>query len=397
MNGDEFMYKKKEIHEDRSTVKKSEYILDHMFFGTLLGYAFITWLPKICPIAYSYKSEVVLILCMIVMCSVGILLSYKNNRTNKETGRDIISGLGLYVLITLGKLCGILVIYIFLVLLTITLAEAVYCILLEHNNKKLNNYLNIEKIYNLILIIKNNFVLSCNLFLCILPIYLRITSESELLIPFYEIANEERRAICNDYVITEAYDDRYCLSENIETIKLIRNNDIFQELDYEKKCEVVEAIMQCEARYLGLCKIHLEFAEMEETILGKYISKTKTITINSKPLKDGTKIGGSNEAVLRTVLHECRHCYQELLVDLFKAATPEQRNLYAFTSEGVSLWLQNMNDYYTVSNESDSNGYLHYRNQALEEDARRWEDVEMIDYFNRIDELLDESNSNINE
>ena len=31
--------------------------------------------------------------------------------------------------------------------------------------------------------------------------------------------------------------------------------------------------------------------------------------------------------------------------------------------------------------------YSNYRNQALEQDARNWEQIELIDYFYRIDEL----------
>ena len=64
-------------------------------------------------------------------------------------------------------------------------------------------------------------------------------------------------------ILPRAPDNNVCtrvlqLSENIDIIKLIRDNDTFQALDYEKKCEVVQAILYCEARYLGLCEVNLQ-------------------------------------------------------------------------------------------------------------------------------------------
>ena len=106
--------------------------------------------------------------------------------------------------------------------------------------------------------------------------------------------------------------------------------------------------------------------------------------------------GGTNEEVLGTVVHECRHCYQELLSNLYANASSEQRNLYAFTSEGVTAWIENYKDYDTVTDENNIVEYLNYRNQALEQDARRWEKIELVDYFYYIDELTGNNDSDEN-
>lgn len=59
----------------------------------------------------------------------------------------------------------------------------------------------------------------------------------------------------NELSVSRAYGDEYRLLENIETIKLIRDNAAFQALDFDKKCEVLKACIYCEARYLGLCEL----------------------------------------------------------------------------------------------------------------------------------------------
>lgn len=103
--------------------------------------------------------------------------------------------------------------------------------------------------------------------------------------------------------VSRAYGDEYRLLENIETIKLIRDNAAFQGLDFDKKCEVLKACIYCEARYLGLCEINIEFNDdMEENVRGSYNLQSKTISINAGFIRDG----GTAYDLLHTCLHECQ-------------------------------------------------------------------------------------------
>ena len=193
--------------------------------------------------------------------------------------------------------------------------------------------------------------------------------------------------------VLENYGDEYRLEKNIDTIKLIRDNDTFQTLDYEKKCDVLRAVCYCEARYLGLCKINIVFEDIEDdTLLGTYNHATKTITVNAKPIKDGSLPGGTAEELLITVLHECRHCYQNLLSEMYISATPEQRNLLAFTGEGVNDWITNIGDY--KPGDETIEGQMEYYVQPIERDARTYAKAEVQIYYLEIDSILDKKASN---
>lgn len=168
---------------------------------------------------------------------------------------------------------------------------------------------------------------------------------------------------------------------------MIRDNDTFQALDYTKKCEVLRAIGYCEARYLGLCEINFEFRDIESiSLLGVYNYLDKTIIINANPIKDGKISGGTSEELLNTVLHECRHCYQYLLSEMYRQVTSEQRNLLIFTREDIDDWTINFEDY---KNGSDPKaGLKDYFDQPIERDARIYARVRAQKYYLDIDRLL---------
>lgn len=384
------MYKNKKIERmDTSTIEKGEYIGAHIFFGGLLGCNLLLWLPVLCPIADYHQSVLRLVLCMIVMSMFGMILTYEHHRTYYGVIGDLFAGLGVYTLLTLGAYKVTLVKWMLGIWLVLTVIDVLLIFKPKIENKEAAKQIIRRRIYRSLLLVKKNTALICGIALIMIPTAVHFTSEKDIMNTFYQVSGYETTgsSASSSYSVIEVYDDRYQLSENIEIIKLIRNNDTFQVLDYEKKCEVVQAILYCEARYLGLCEVNLEFKELKDSTLGQYNHQTKTITINSKPLKDGTMPGGTNTDVLKTVVHECRHCYQELLAELYVHASPEQRNLYVFTSEGVAAWIENFGEYHTVKDDSNMMEYSNYRNQALEQDARNWEQIELIDYFYRIDEL----------
>lgn len=90
--------------KDISTVSKTTYIIDHILFGGLYGYALVSViLPLMVPITYLERSFSKMAICMITTGLFGVLFSYSHNRTNKGIVIDIISGLGLYTALTLGK------------------------------------------------------------------------------------------------------------------------------------------------------------------------------------------------------------------------------------------------------------------------------------------------------
>lgn len=164
-------------------------------------------------------------------------------------------------------------------------------------------------------------------------------------------------------------------------------------MDYKKNCDVLRDVYYCEARYIGLCKINIVFEDIEdETLLGMYHHATKTITVNGKPVKDGSLPGESAEELLITVLHECYHCYKNLLSEMYISANPEQRNLLVFTGEGVNDLITNLGDY--KLGDETIEGQMEYYVQPIEKDARSCAKTEAQIYYLEIDSILNRTTGN---
>ena len=378
---------KKLRRRDRSTVGRDEYIWDHIVFGGIFGFNLYKLLPVVAPIAYYHQSLARLVICVVVASVIGILLSYEYNRTNLGMMADILLGLGSYVVLTIGvyKPGLIKALVIASVVFTVISLFSIFTSKIKRPDKIKQIILN--RIRRSFLLVRRNAGVACGFALIAVPVAVHFTSSEKIVTQYYDIVGIEApySPFEDEYEVAQAYDDRYQLSENIDVIKKIRNNDEFQALTYDEKCEVVTAIIYNQARYLGLCEINIEFKELRDTTLGQYDHSTRTITINSKPLKDGTLDGGSNEEVLLTACHESRHCYQHLLEECYVNLTPEERNLYAFQIEGVPSWIDNMNHYNTCDDDSTVAEYFEYTSQPLEVDARSWAKSEVLDYFYCID------------
>lgn len=117
---------------------------------------------------------------------------------------------------------------------------------------------------------------------------------------------------------------------------------------------------------------------------GSYNHATKTISINAGFIRDG----GTAYELLHTCLHECRHCYQHLLVDLYREIEPSQRNLLAFTEDGVGEWVKNMANY--QQNDGTTTGEIAYQMQAIELDAENYALENVLSFYLTIDDVLEE-------
>lgn len=374
--------------KDKSTVSKTEYLMYHIIFGAIFGFDIYFILPCIIPVAIYYNSIWKLFVCLLSTSLYGILVSFHYNRSDMGVFLDVISGLGLYIILILGQYTPNFTKLLFSGTAVIS-AIGTICIFLRKMRKKNNvKQILISRFLKSAQLIQKNVSIAAGIALVVLPIGLSCFHNDRLSDDYYQKVYGENED--QDVSVSKAYGDEYRLSENIDTIKLIRDNDMFQSLDYNKKCEVLEAIIYCEARYLGLCELKVEFSDTEnDTTLGTYNHATKTITVNAKPIRDGSLPGGTAEELLITVIHECRHCYQHLLAEMYIAVSPEQRNLYAFAVEGVDEWVKNLDNY--KSGDGGLDEQREYFMQSVEEDARSYSRQEAMIYYDEIDRYLGET------
>lgn len=390
--------------KDKSTQSKGEYLFDHILYGAFFAYDIYNILPYVTPIAKYNNSIPRLIVCMLLTSMFGIVISYNYNRCDKGVIQDILSGVGLYTVSTLGEYAVGFISWLCIGLLVISVFGIILIITKNVKRKDRIKQIIISRFLRSTQVVRRNVGVAAVIAVVALPIGLNCFQNEKLNEDYYEKICEEYGLNADDIQdgisrnegevsVLENYGDEYRLEKNIDTIKLIRDDETFQTLDYEKKCDVLRAVCYCEARYLGLCKINIVFEDIEDdTLLGTYNHATKTITVNSKPIKDGSLPGGTAEELLITVLHECRHCYQNLLSEMYISATPEQRNLLAFTGEGVNDWITNIGDY--KPGDETIEGQMEYYVQPIERDARTYAKAEVQIYYLEIDSILDKKTSN---
>lgn len=390
--------------KDKSTQSKGEYLFDHILYGTMLAYDIYNILPYVIPMAKYTNSISKLVVCMLLTSMFGILFSFNYSRCEKGVLQDILSGVGLYIVSILGEYAIGLIRWIVIGLLVISVVGVILVISKKIKRKDRIEQIIISRFLRSTQVVRRNVGVAAVIAVVTLPIGLNCFQNEKLNEDYYEKVCEEYGLNADDIQdgisgyegelsVLENYGDEYRLEKNIDTIKLIRDNDTFQTLDYEKKCDVLRAVCYCEARYLGLCKINIVFEDIEDdTLLGTYNHATKTITVNAKPIKDGSLPGGTAEELLITVLHECRHCYQNLLSEMYISANPEQRNLLAFTGEDVNDWITNIGDYKPGGETIE--GQMEYYVQPIERDARTYAKAEVQIYYLEIDSILDKKTSN---
>ena len=393
------MQKSKKLKlKDRSTLSKFDYIVDHILCGIFGGLGFVNIiLPHFVPITYFERSFIKVILCLFVASLLGIGVSYRNRRTGKGVIIDILSGLGVYTILVLGKYVSGFLRSLIIGTVLITLVEIALIVCRKIGKKSKRRQIMFVRIIGSTQLVMRNFGIACAIVILTVPVLLHFGNNKQLSEDYYSIIrafnNEEfgdhnHKDVVNNIEVHEVYGDEYRLSENIDTIKLIRDNETFQKLSYDQKCDVVTAILQCEGRYLGLEEFEINFSDdLDVWTLGQFSYSEKIIKINSRQLKDGNLRGGTADEVLNTCLHEARHYYQYLMIDLYKKASPEQRNLYVFTGVGVESWYENSKDYHSA-NTYEEETQFDYVTQPLEVDARQYAYEQVEIYHDEIDKLL---------
>ena len=365
---------------DRSTISKREYLFNHALYSTLLACDLYVILPIIVPIAKYNNSFPRFLFCMLSANFFGILLDFKYNRCAGALARDVTIGIASYLLITLGRYAPAFTKWLLSGTVVLSTMGILLIIIRKINREKSLKRVLLIKLLHSIRLLERNIGVAAIIVVVVLPVMVRCFPNSSKVAEASQKYQEK-----GELSVSRAYGDEYRLSENIDIIKLIREDDTFQKLDYNEKCEVLKACIYCEARYLGLCEINIEFNDdMEEKVLGSYNHATRTISINAGRIRNG----GTAYELLHVCLHECRHCYQHLLVDLYREIEPSQRNLLAFTGDGVGEWEKNMENY--RQGDGTTGGEIAYQMQALELDAENYALENVQSFYLTIDDVLEE-------
>lgn len=362
---------------DKSTLSKLEYISYHLFFGGIIPYELMyNLLPRLTLVAHVNRSYFKIIICLLAASVFGFMVSYKNNRTRKEVLADCSLGVGLYLIWMFGKYTPNFIRWTLRIAIIITgmgMALIVYSYMTKKKNRK---DLLLKYCFKSVKWIRRNVVITCTIITIAVPSILHFSER-------HEITGTSKPNILKLY---QVYGEQYSLTKNINQIKLIRYNDTFQSLTYDQKCKVVKAVLYSEGNYLGLDKFQIKFEDLKDNTLGIFHPKTNCIIINAKQLRKGSMTGGDAKSVLNTCLHECRHYFQYLMMDIYERSTPKQRNMMVLKNTPIVDWIKNEKDYH--KGDGDAHEYDKYVKQPIEKDAREYANSQIKVYYKIIDSLI---------
>ena len=161
------------------------------------------------------------------------------------------------------------------------------------------------------------------------------------------------------------------IAANRDTIGLL-NDRRWVELSDQEKLDVLQVVADIEADYLGIQPVSVVNCRMEEHTIGYYSHAQRQTAIDLAQHE-----GKSALSYVRTVLHECRHAYQHDCVDSLDWSDPlVQQGAYFMQARE---WKRNQDGYVTA--EESLSGYYE---QAIEQDARDYEENRLYDYRDQI-------------
>ena len=171
------------------------------------------------------------------------------------------------------------------------------------------------------------------------------------------------------------------ISNNMETVLKLQDAE-WAKLNVQEKLDVLQTVANIEQRYLGIPnELNVGAANLEEDLLSYYSDKTHEIIINLESLtKDPAW------KLLQSVCHEAFHSYQHRIVDVYNQTEQDMKDLRLLRN--ASSYEEEFKHY--ISAEDDIAGYY---NQKCEKDAREYAEQAVTDYYQRIEEYLQESQS----
>lgn len=385
--------------KDESKFTEFEYLIIMAITMVFVAVNTYRMLPNI---AYTVKFErtvVSFVLCMLVTTIISLALNLKHNRKYLSIIFTAFSAVGLYIFIIMGKYftTAVIIMLILPVVLSIALGVLIFTTKIKTRIEWKRRRIISKRILRFSRMTAFVFGVMLMLGIIVLPVLVRVNP------------TEKYNAACMEYfikefmnggtkqtypeealVVFESYGDEYSFENNIDKIKLLRQNETFLALDYHDRCEVIEVFLAAEAKALGLFKIETVFSDvdLDEVTYATYEHNDRVITFNTKYIKNCE----SSELLIKVILHELRHCYQHMCSDIYVKATPEEKNLLVFRESDVAKWAANMNEYH--DGDGGVEEYEEYVNQPIEVDAEEWANKEYLTVYEIIDRLVGEGKSN---
>lgn len=169
------------------------------------------------------------------------------------------------------------------------------------------------------------------------------------------------------------------ISNNIDTVLLLQEDE-WEKLSTQEKPDTLQTVANIEAHYLGIPnELNVGIANLKGDTLACYNDNTHTISIDLEHLENDSVYD-----VLESCFHEAYHSYQHRLVDAYNSADESIKGLRIYKTD--ALYVEEFENYV----DGEDCDFCTYYDQRCESDARDYAEYALFDYYNRIDEYLNE-------
>lgn len=178
---------------------------------------------------------------------------------------------------------------------------------------------------------------------------------------------EPKRVTSTAYAMENLSSDNMLL-ENMSTIRLFDESE-WARLSDQEKVNALQVIADIETHHLQIEPVTVVLCTIEGLAAGQYRSLGRTVEIDPEKHSEYHP-----EEFIETVLHECRHAYQNDCVAAVHWEDPETANSFYYSD--FRRWQEELNS--PVLYENDPDGYYQ---QSVERDARDYANIGILDYY----------------
>lgn len=327
-----------------NTLTKSEFFLEHLFWVVVTWLLYKNILFR-CVENYSFtESKIIFLLVLGMACIPGILCNLKKDRNDFSVFFNIVTGYGLYTVLTYFQIQRNLIITVLSITVSISIITG--CYIMQRQIKRRNYFRKTIRSAIVTIVGATQRIIGLG-FLVIL-----IVAGGNFLFGSSIIQSSVKPSDTADI-----YDQ--LLSESEETIILLDEN-IWPSLTVQEKAGALQIIANLERSYLGIsnelnvCVANLE----EEGLWGYYDDSTHEIVIDMDLL-----LNGSAQDALQCLVHEAFHSFEHRMVDLYKEIDSSNKNFWIFRK--AKIYAEEFRYY-----NNGENSYSDYYEQHCESDAR---------------------------
>mgnify|MGYP003178011393 CR=1 FL=1 len=189
-----------------------------------------------------------------------------------------------------------------------------------------------------------------------------------LIVPLLGFIQKPEQEIVEEMSAINFLDENKWSIEEQRNVILTLEKRAWEELGLGERINVLQIISNIECVELGIpYMLTVSAKDLEGNVAGSYSDWSKTILID----KEHLQTSDSSEC-LSTLLHECRHAFQEISVNLYEMCGEEYKNSPIFR-EAV-IWKKEFENYISA-NDDNTNQKEEYYYQSCETDARQYADV----------------------